>query len=133
MSYQFSDWKWSRWETPVSDAQSVTMHLSLTEGVLQVILDTSSHLYRGLVVKLTFQKVAAFRCLQESYMNALWGAFSKAESPGKTFVVNESSWLATLVQEDGLFAATSQNLVHYVIASDAEVIEVLSKFPPKIE
>jgi hypothetical protein len=132
MSYQFSDWKWSRWETPVSDAQSISLHLSLTEGVLQVILDTSSHLYDGLRLRIAFQKILAFRCLQESYMNSLWGVFSKAGSPGKTFIVNNSPWLAELAREDSLFAETSHNVRHYVITSDAEVLEVLSKSPPYI-
>ncbi|MBB5374169.1 hypothetical protein HNP71_002439 [Acidocella aromatica] len=65
-------------------------------------------------------------------MNALWGIFSKNGSPGKTFVVNESPWLAELARADSLFAETSHDVRHYVIASDAEVLEVLSKYPPHI-
>ena len=109
------------------------MNLSLIEGKLEIILDTSSNFDPGLLLKLTFGKIVAFRCLQESYMNALWHKFSGAASPGRTFLINESQWVAELSQADALFAEMSKGICHYVISSDAEVLEVLSKFPPHIE
>lgn len=127
------DWKCSRWETPVSDAQGLMMELLLLQGRLEVALDSSSEFSSAPNVKIIFSKAMAFRSLQESYMNVLWGKFAKNGSPGRTFFVEESPWISEIAQQDDLFAEMCKEARHYVIATDMEVLEVISKFPPRFD
>jgi len=75
----------------------------------------------------------AFRSLQESYMTALWGRFEDYSWPGKTFFVDDSQWISELAAQDSLFSELSKDARHYVIATDAEVVEVITRHPPRIE
>ncbi len=127
------DWKYLRWETPVSDAQGLMMELLLLGGKLEVILDPSSEFVPAPNVKITFSEAMAFRGLEESYMNALWGTFAKKGSPGRTFLVEDSPWITALGEQDSLFAEMCKGARHYVIATDMQVLEVISKFPPRID
>jgi hypothetical protein len=130
---RFMDWKCLRWETPISDAKSLMMELLQVRGKVEIILDSSNIFHSSPNVKIIFSQSEAFRSLQESYMSTLWGTFAKTASPGRTFIVEDSPWISELAEQDSLFAHLSKDACHYVIATDAEVIEVISRYPPSTE
>ena len=127
------EWKCLRWETPISDAKSLMMELLHVSGKVEIILDSSNVFHSSPNVKIIFDQSEAFRSLQESYMNPLWGTFAKTGSPGRTFIVEDSPWISELAEQDSLFAHLSKDARHYVIATDAEVVEIISRYLPSIE
>jgi hypothetical protein len=132
MSHRYQDWECARWETPLSNVQSIIIESMRTGGGLEVTADLSTAMASVPKIKIDFGKCMAFRAVEEGYMNALWGRFAKTDNPGRTFIVEESSWILELAEQDSLFAALCTDARHYVIASDAEVLEVITKFPPRI-
>ncbi len=134
MRYRYLDWKCIRWDTPVSDAQGLMLEsLNVNGGGLELIFDSSTTFASTPNLKMTFGKYIAFRSMQESYMSELWGQFAKYGSPGRTFLVEDSPWIFELAEQDSLFAATCKDARHYVMATDMDVIEVISRTSPIVE
>jgi hypothetical protein len=107
--------------------------LNVNGGGLELIFDSSTTFASTPNLKMTFGKYIAFRSMQESYMSELWGQFAKYGSPGRTFLVEDSPWIFELAEQDSLFAATCKDARHYVMATDMDVIEVISRTSPIVE
>jgi hypothetical protein len=121
-----------RWETPVSGAYVLMMKLSCHDGDLDITLDLSSATKTQDDIRFTFKKCPAFRSTLEKFRTSLCNNFSSGEQLGRTFIVENSRWIAELEASESIFSHQSTNIRHYVIAGDWEIIEVLSLNAPTV-
>ncbi len=77
-----------------------------------------------------FSKVAAFRSVVEQYRSALWEQFSKSGHPGRTFIIKNSPWISEISEVEPEFSMLEKHIKHYVISTDIEIVEVLSRYEP---
>lgn len=117
-----------RWETPLEKCNRMSMGLLKDDGTLTLeIADVSKeedHKYR-----IEFDSFEAYKSTNESYLNELWNL--RSENIGFTFVVENSKWVKDLMT-DPIFQDHCEGIVHYVIATLDEGIEVLAKAKPRI-
>jgi hypothetical protein len=121
-----------RWETPVSDANVLMMKLCSQNGELDITLDRSSVSETQRQIQIGFRKVSAFRCILEKFRIELWNSHSANERPGRTFIIENSPWIAELKTSEPIFSALNKDTRHYVIATDWDVVEILSSHAPAI-
>ena len=125
----YEGWRITRWETPVVDMDRILM-VSLTDAKRELVLvleDPRSSGRRRWQVR--FRDYPAYRNIDESYRVDLWRWLDQSgQRCGCTFTVNESSpfgsWATTYLHD--VKPATQ----HFVIATNDDVIEVLSAEGP---
>ena len=127
----YEGWQFEDWQTPVSKAKSLQM-VSLVDDVklsilLQDLQDSQRRRFR-----FTFENYPAYRNINESYRTELWRLLpgGKTKNLGWTFIVTDSPWIASFSQETLLYVFPT--LVHYVISTEDDVIEILSPELPEI-
>lgn len=121
--------KIKRWNTPVSDVSRLWVYSLNYNGTLLVSCGYESN---GVEKKLniTFGERPIFRDIQEEFMSPLWETiFSGPEKIGWTFILEQSRWLQEL-EKDGIFFGTMKGCKHYVISTEDDVIEVITKNEP---
>jgi hypothetical protein len=125
----FDHWHPIRWETPASERVQLLL-VSLTDqgGVLSIVVeDTRAPGHRRLLF--TFRGVEAYRNVLEQYLLDLWEKFAcSPDGLGCTWIVPSSPWLASL----STTLVHPEEITHYLIATQDDVIEVLSTKPPEI-
>lgn len=121
-----------RWETAVSDASVLMMKLSCHDGDLKIMLDRSLVSEPQVGVQMIFGRCPAFRSILEKFRTDLWTNLAVSGRPGRTFIVENSPWIADLKASEPMFSFLNENIRHYVIATDWEVVEVLSNNAPVI-
>jgi len=121
-----------RWETPVSDAESLSMFSLFDKKNLEIILQDLRD-PNGKRFKFSFYKVAAYKNILEEYRtNEI--EFPNRKVFGWTIVSDTSKWLNNLKQEEDLFEGNNPNCKHFIIITEDDVIEILcSDFPDIIE
>lgn len=128
----YDSWTCSRWETPVSDADVLMMELHHKNGVLTMVLDSSDERGAAPIVYIEFDRVPCFRNIIERYRGGLWRRLDEMGRPGRTFIVEESPWVLEISSQDPSFMAFNKNIKHYIIATDWDVVEVLSNSEPRV-
>jgi hypothetical protein len=126
-------WDVQRWDTPVSDVQSLAMVSLVDRGQLSIVLeDVRSPKRRRF--RFIFSKYPAYRNILEEYRLKLWKQLDEktAKKLGWTFILSNSEWLRSLYDTEPLLETNFPRLTHYVIGSEDDVIEVLSPDPPTI-
>jgi hypothetical protein len=127
----YEKWLCKRWETPVSDRPMSMVSLTDADG-LEIVVNASRTGEQPRRYKFLFKKPAGYRNLPEEYRTELWGKFSKSSHPGSTFIVESSPWIAEIAVHEPLLMVHDRGVVHYVIATDDDVVEILSSQPPTI-
>jgi hypothetical protein len=122
--------RYVRWETPVSDAYVLMVKLCRHDGDLDITLDCSSITEARDDIQFKFKKCPAFRSILEKFRTKL--CLPADEYLGRTFIVENSPWIAELEVSEPIFSNLSKNVRHYVIAGDWEVVEILSTDLPII-
>jgi hypothetical protein len=125
-------WRCVRWETPVSDAYVLMMKLCCKDGDLDITLDRSSVTETQGNIRFKFEKCLAFRSTLEKFRTKLCNSTPANEHLGRTFIVENSPWIVELEASEPIFSHLSKNIRHYVIATDWEVVEILSTNVPII-
>lgn len=127
-----ASWKYERWETPVSDEEFLSLGLQYDDWILHIRLDPSTDARKKPGVVITFERCAAFRNVVEQFRNELWNRFAEAGHPGRTFTIQNSPWIAELSEAEPTFPILEKNIKHYVIATDLDVIEILTSREPTV-
>jgi hypothetical protein len=128
----YDNWVFERWDTPVSDAQSLAL-VSLTDvqGTLSIVLEDQRHPQRHRF-QVDFTRYPGYRNLLEEYRLELWDALAGTTATGWTLLVVVSPWIAEIKQHESLLDVLYPNLKHYLISTEDDVIEVLSDETPTI-
>jgi len=93
---------------------------------LGVVLENQT----GRRVQLSFKKVPAYRSIQEELRPDLWGRFDAADHQ-VLWIVDDSDWLKSLSRAR-LLDVHHPGVVHYLILTADECIDILSPDPPEI-
>lgn len=127
----YENWKIKDWQTPILEIEDLQM-VSLSDDncsltiVVQGLLDPERRRFR-----ISFSRYPAYRNINEDYRNELWNILSKKIGKwGRTFIVSNSPWIQSFSNETLLFIYPQ--IIHYVICTEDDVIEVLSPEPPEI-
>jgi hypothetical protein len=100
--------------------------LAITLGTAEVGLPTNRW-------RITFKRCAGYQNILEEYRLQLWQHLDETHQRcGNTFIVCDSPWIATLAADEALLEDRRPTLIHYVIATSDDVIDVLSSDPPEI-
>jgi hypothetical protein len=131
----YKNWKVENWETPVSRAHSLLM-VSLLDDckrlsiILQDVRDPTRRRFR-----FSFSNYPVYRNILEEYRLEIWVQMQeqrKEKELGWTLIVPGSQWLRSFKENEPLLELHNPNLVHYMICTENDVIEVLSNAAPEI-
>ncbi|MGC4093233.1 MAG: hypothetical protein QM756_42955 [Polyangiaceae bacterium] len=128
----YDGWRITRWETPVVDTSRLAMvSLIDVDHELDVLLE-AVHSPGRPRWRVRFRQYPAYRNVDESYRTDLWRWLDESKQRvGSTFTVEESprfaSW-GTVYLHDVV-----PNAQHFVIATEDDVIEVVSAQLPTWE
>lgn len=128
MTSLYQEWKFTRWETPVSDVQHLFM-VSLVDakGQLTINLSTFPEKFQ---YELTLNRYPAYRNILEEYRLELWAALTGAQATGYTLIVADSPWIEELKEHEPLLSVLHPQLRHYIISTSDDVIEILTDEEP---
>lgn len=129
----YKNWKIKKWETPFSSVKSLTMVSLVDKGSLKILLEASREKGRPRW-EVAFKRVPAYRNILEEYRLSLWEYLDKtSQRCGNTFEVVDSSWISELAKQEALLLFKNEKLHHYVIATEDDVLEVLSDEEPRVK
>src|SRR5258706_1131662 len=118
-----------RWQTPVSDARSLaTVALIDREGLHITVQDLRDPARRRF--EFVFRNVAAYRNLLEEFRGS---DPPMTHDAGWTRTVPDSPWLTELRTKEPLLDVHMPGCQHFVIATEDDVIDVLSPDQPEIQ
>jgi hypothetical protein len=125
-----------RWDTPMSDAKHLFME-SLHDHAGLLEIELADYLNNTAVAryKVTFRSYPAYRNIEEHYRLELWKRRAELNDPdatGWTFIVPDSLWVQEFANEP-IFEFFNEGIVHYMIITEDDVIEVLDNRDPTVE
>ena len=83
--------------------------------------------------RFTFKNYPAYRNMLEEYQTSLWeDAEHEIIEVGWTRIIRESRWLASLKETEPFLEESNQGLLHYMICTEDDIVEVLSNEPPEV-
>lgn len=85
--------------------------------------------------RVTFKNYPAYRNIQEEYRLALWKRRDALGDPGLTgwaFTVPNSPWAQEFAKEP-ILEIFNPSVIHYLITTENDVVEVLSAEEPAVE
>jgi len=127
----YENWICRRWETPISDRLASMEALTDSDG-LTLLVSAARPGERSRRYTFFFERPAGYRNLLEEYRTELWNLFLETSRPGSTFTVENSPWIEEIASREPLLMVHDRDVVHYVIAMDDVVVEILSSRPPTI-
>ncbi|MEE8107287.1 MAG: hypothetical protein V3T86_17260 [Planctomycetota bacterium] len=81
-----------------------------------------------------FENVVAYRNMLEEYRVGLWARREEIGGPrGWTWRVTRSDWLCELREQEPLVDINAPGAIHYLIATEDDVVEVFTAEPPVID
>ena len=123
----YENWKFERWETPISNERLLSMISLVDDGEkLSIIVGKfpdSKH------VRFVFKDYPAYRNIQELYRTELWNKLYQ-KNLGSTLIIPQSEWIASFKNE--VLIDNFPDAVHYMICTEDGCIEVLSDAFPEI-
>jgi|SRR5687767_6966439 len=125
----YTGWQISEWQSPVADLDRLLM-VSLTDENRQLVIVLERPWASGRPRwRVRFKNYSGYRNLDERYRGDLWQWLQESgQRCGATFIVAEdppfASWATDYLKD---FEPTTR---HFVIATDDDVIEVLSSALP---
>lgn len=124
----YEGWRISRWETPVVDLDRLLM-VSLTDADQELVLLLEDARTRDRWRVRWRGRYPAYRNIDESYRVGLWQwLHHSGQRCGSTFLVQETPVFASW--ETGYLEVVEPRTRHFVIATDDDVVEVLSQSEP---
>ena len=118
---------------PISDIRAAAMISLVDDGELAITLEDVYAPQRNRW-RFVFRKYPAYRNILEEYRLELWQHLDKTKQRcGNTFSVVESPWIASFRPHEPLLDIHYPKLVHFVIATGDDVIEILSPEAPRID
>lgn len=129
----YEKWEAERWETPFSDVESLVMVSLVDDGSLTILLEDARDEERGRWA-VRFERVVAYRNLLEEYRLGLWARRKELGGPiGWSWRVTQSDWLGELREKEDLVDVKAPGAIHYLIATEDDVVEVFTPESPIIE
>jgi hypothetical protein len=126
------DEKYAKWE-PVEGIENEMWVEALHDDYegLRVLLKGSSG--SSGILSISFPQYYGYRNFDESFRDKLWGKDSFETRNWSLFKTSSSEFIDWLVEESG-GVYNKEEMLHYVIKTGADVIEVVAKLvPPKVE
>jgi hypothetical protein len=118
-----------KWNTAVSNASRLWMSKLIYDGSLTIMCGAILSNEQK-EIEVSFGERPIFRDIQEEFMSPLWQIiFSPQNKIGNTFILEQSRWLEDL-NRDEIFAGTMKDCRHYVLATEDDVIEVVTANEP---
>jgi hypothetical protein len=127
----YEGWRPQRWTTAVSYAGSLRLVSLTDDGALRIVVE-DAHNPNRLRWQFTFAKAPAYLNLLEEYRLELWGMRLPGERLGWTVQVPDSPWLALLRKRESLLDVHYPSLIHFQIATEDDVIDIVSPAAPEI-
>jgi hypothetical protein len=128
----YEGWRIERWDTQLSDRSAVLMVSLVDEKQLTVTVEDTRSPKRERW-QFVFARYPAYRNILEEHRMGLWHHLDQSgQRCGYTFIVLDSPWIESFRPQESLLDAFYPTLKHYVIATDDDVIEVLSPEPPLV-
>ena len=129
----YTEWQIDRWETPLSDIRSLVM-VSMSDCHRQLTFTFEAPRESGGPRwELKFNTYPGYRNLLEEFRIQLWEHLDSTDQRcGNTFFVTNSPWIQTLRKTEGVFDHYYPEMFHYVMATEDDVIEVLSPETPVV-
>lgn len=122
----YDSWKVKRWDTPIADLISLVMVSLIDDGMLNITIEAPRLSNRPRWC-FTFEKYPAYRNILEEYRLSLWKHLDESNQRcGKTFIVENSPWIASFQSQEPLLKLYHPHLMHYVILTEDDVIEILA-------
>jgi hypothetical protein len=116
---------YKKWDTPVSHVKSLVMESLVDMRDLEVTLidargaERKRYLFR-------FSRVPTYRSVLEQYsLNIDPGLSGRQKELGWTRIIDDSDWVNKMEQEEGLITVDFKKLIHYVIATEDGIVEIL--------
>jgi hypothetical protein len=128
----YQSWEIKRWDTPLSDLECsnlVLQELTLGEYGLTLILESEVGIF-----SIHFNGHPPFRVIDEGFRGDLWIKLRQQDKSrlGNTLTV-ENSDFKDFLRLDGHFDSMASDYIHYLIVTDNDVVEVLSRIQPTIQ
>ena len=128
----YQSWEIKRWETPLSDLEGrnlVLQALTLGESGLTLTLESEVGIF-----SMHFNGHPPFRVIDEGFRGDLWITLREQDKSrfGNTLII-ENSDFKDFLRLDGYFNSMASDYVHYLIVTDNDVVEVLSRIQPTIQ
>lgn len=129
----YEGWTFERLETPISDLKSIAMVSLVDDGCLKITVEDLRDPTRPRW-RFTFKHAPIYRNIPEEYRIELWELIHQGgECKGWTVMVPSSPWLAQLKEKEPLIEVHHPNLLHFVVGTEDDVIDVLSSEAPLVE
>ncbi len=129
----FKGWEASRWDTPVSNLKSIAMVSLIDDGSLTITLEDLRDPKRK-QWSFFFKSAPVYFNLMEEFRGEMWGEINKTgEKLGWTVMYPNSTWHKMLKESDDMLETLRPNLEHYQIATEDDVIDILSENAPIIK
>ena len=128
----YEDWRFDRWETPISDFKSIGMVSLVDNGALCITVEAARDPHRPRW-EFRFERAPIYQNILGEYRLELWGnVHSGNRRYGPTVKVPESPWLKKLKESEALIDVHSPGLIHFQIATEDDVIDIASADEPRI-
>ncbi|GBE94249.1 hypothetical protein [Nostoc cycadae] len=126
----YKNWQVKRWVTPIADLSSLVMVSLIDDGMLNITIEAPLLSNRPRW-RFTFDKYPAYRNILEEYRLGLWKHLDESHQRcGNTFIVKNSPWIASFQSQEPFLELYNPHLIHYVISTEDDVIEILA---PSVE
>ena len=128
----YQSWEIKRWETLLSDLDCKNLSLqklALGECGLTLTLESEVEVF-----SMHFNGHPPFRVIDEGFRVDLWIKLRQQNKKifGNTLITEESDF-KDFLRLDGYFDSMASDYVHYLIVTDNDVVEVLSRMQPTIK
>ena len=129
----YENWVAERWQTPFSDVQSLVMVSLIDDGSPRLVLEDARGEERCRW-SVRFENVVAYRNMLEEYRVSLWARREEIGGPrGWTWRLTRSDWLCELREQEPLVDINAPGAIHYLIATEDDVVEVFMAELPVID
>lgn len=128
----YEGWTFERWETPISDLQSIAMVSLVDDGELTITVEDVMGATRSRWA-FRFARAPIYQNIPEEYRLELWRhVHERGKRYGWTVRVPNSPWLFQLKANEALMDVHDPSLQHFQIGSEDDIIDVLSAKAPDI-
>jgi hypothetical protein len=127
-----ADLQLAPWNTTLSRSSQLRSVTIVDDGELLIALEEPGNT-RRYRIRVRFPVYAAYRVTILQFLDKLWELLDQARTEhGPTLIVQNSLWTIKLIETGVFTSEKAPSLIHYLIFTDEELIEILSASPPII-